>query len=56
MFQGGSIYQMSVNENRLGKPLYRAPYATEWKEVDWEFALDKIAQNVKASRDKSFKV
>jgi formate dehydrogenase major subunit len=53
--KGGSIYQMSVNENRLGRPLYRAPYATEWKEVDWEFALDKIAQNVKVTRDKSFK-
>jgi len=53
--KGGSIYQMSVNENRLGKPLYRAPYATEWKEVDWEWALDKIAENVKKSRDASFK-
>ena len=26
--KGGSIYQMAVNENRLGKPLYRAPFAT----------------------------
>jgi len=53
--KGGSIYQMAVNENRLGKPLYRAPNATEWKEVDWEWALDKIAENVKKSRDASFK-
>ena len=30
--KGGSIYQMAVNENRLGKPLYRAPNAAEWKE------------------------
>lgn len=45
--KGGSIYQMAVNENRLGKPLYRAPYAREWKEVEWEWAIDKIAQNVK---------
>jgi len=54
--KGGSIYQMAVNENRLGKPLYRAPFAAEWKEVSWEWALDKIAENVKKSRDKSFKV
>ena len=54
--KGGSIYQMAVNKNRLGKPLYRAPYATEWKEVSWEWALEKIAENVKKSRDKSFKV
>jgi formate dehydrogenase major subunit len=54
--KGGSIYQMAVNKNRLGKPLYRAPFATEWKEVSWEWALDKIAENVKKSRDKSFKI
>jgi formate dehydrogenase major subunit len=53
--KGGSIYQMAVNENRLDKPLYRAPYAAEWKEVEWEWALDKIAENVKKSRDGSFK-
>ena len=53
--KGGSIYQMAVNKNRLDKPLYRAPFATEWKEVEWEFALDKIAKNVKKSRDASFK-
>ena len=46
---------MAVNENRLGKPLYRAPFATEWKEVEWEWAFDKIAENVKKSRDASFK-
>ena len=53
--KGGSIYQMAVNENRLGKPLYRAPFATAWKEVEWEWALEKIAENVKKSRDASFK-
>jgi len=54
--KGGSIYQMANNENRLGKPLYRAPYATEWKEVDWEWAVERIAKNIKTSRDKSFRV
>jgi len=52
--KGGSIYQLSVNKNRMDKVLYRAPYATEWKEVSWEWAIDKIAHNVKESRDKSF--
>jgi formate dehydrogenase major subunit len=54
--KGGSIYQMAVNENRLTKPLYRAPYSDQWKEVSWEWALEKIAENVKKSRDKSFKL
>jgi formate dehydrogenase major subunit len=54
--KGGSIYQMAVNKNRLDKPLYRAPYSAEWKEVTWEWAIDRIAENVKKSRDKSFKL
>ena len=53
--KGGSIYQMTNNINRLTKPLYRAPFATEWKEVEWDWAYEKIAQNVKKSRDASFK-
>jgi formate dehydrogenase major subunit len=54
--KGGSIYQMAVNENRLSKPLYREPFSTEWKEVEWEWAFEKIAENVKKSRDASFKL
>ncbi len=30
--KGGSIYQLSVNKNRLDKPLYRAPYSDKWEE------------------------
>ncbi len=52
--KGSSIYQLSDNQNRLTKPLYRAPHSKEWKEVTWEWALDKIAENVKKSRDASF--
>ncbi len=54
--KGGSIYQLSVNENRMDKVLYRAPYASEWKAVSWEWALDKIAKNIKKSRDESFTI
>jgi len=52
--KGGSIYQLSVNTNRLDKPLYRAPYSDKWEEKSWEWMLDKIARNVKKSRDNSF--
>ena len=52
--KGGSLSQLSDNPNRLTKPLYRAPFAKEWKEVSWDWALDKIAENVKKSRDASF--
>ena len=26
----------------------------EWKQVSWDFALDKLARNIKASRDRTF--
>jgi formate dehydrogenase major subunit len=53
--KGASMYQLSAaNPNRLTKPMYRAPYTTEWKEVSWDWALDEIAKRVKKSRDTSF--
>jgi len=52
--KGGSLYQLSDNANRLTQPLYRAPYAKEWKEVSWDWALDRIAENVKMARDATF--
>src|SRR4030043_831403 len=46
--KGSSIYQMSAaNTNRLHKPLYRAPYESEWTGVPWEWARERIARKVK---------
>ncbi len=53
--KGASLFQMANNETRLTKPLYRAPGALDWKEVEWEWALDQIARKVKDTRDKTFK-
>lgn len=53
--KGASLFQMANNETRLTKPLYRAPGALEWKEVEWEWALDQIARKVKDTREKTFK-
>jgi formate dehydrogenase major subunit len=52
--KGASSYQIAVNENRLKKVRYRAPNSDKWKEVSWEWALNKIAANIKKSRDASF--
>jgi formate dehydrogenase major subunit len=52
--KGAASYQIAVNENRLTKIRYRAPNSTKWKEVSWEWALNKIAANIKKSRDASF--
>lgn len=43
-----------LNPNRLTRVLYRAPYSTVWEERDWQWALDRIAQRVKDTRDATF--
>ncbi len=53
--KGSSLYQVVNNPTRLTKPLYRAPGSAEWKEVDWNWALDEIAKRVKDTRDRNFK-
>lgn len=52
--KGASSMQLAISARRVAKPLYRAPGATGWVEKDWNFVLDKIAANVKASRDNTF--
>jgi len=54
--KGASLFQMANNPTRLTKPLYRAPGALEWKEVEWGWALDQIARKVKDTRDRTFKI
>ncbi|MFH0976487.1 MAG: formate dehydrogenase-N subunit alpha [Spirochaetota bacterium] len=52
--KGSAAFQLSVNEKRLTKVLHRAPFAPEWKEISWEAAIKKIAENIKKTRDKTF--
>ncbi|WP_206060855.1 dehydrogenase [Nonomuraea basaltis] len=52
--KGATSLQLAVSRRRVPHPLYRAPGASEWKQVSWEFALDRLARNIKASRDATF--
>lgn len=52
--KGTTVRQVYTSEKRITKPLYRAPGSDKWKEVDWEFALDKVAKNIKETRDRTF--
>jgi formate dehydrogenase major subunit len=52
--KGSAMYQIANNELRLTKVKYRAPGARTWEERDWEWAIARIAQNIKATRDKTF--
>jgi formate dehydrogenase major subunit len=46
--------KMKPNPRRLTKPRYRAPGASEWEEVSWEWSIAEIAKRVKDLRDKTF--
>ena len=54
--KGSSLSQIINNPLRVTKPQYRAAGATEFKEVEWDWALDEIAKRVKDTRDRTFKI
>ena len=53
--KGSATYQLAVNPNRLTKVKYRAPFATEWEEKPLDWAMDRIAELVKETRDATFR-
>jgi formate dehydrogenase major subunit len=57
--KGASIYQLTEGtpgqpNPRLQKVMYRKPHGTKWEVKSWDWALDKIARNVKTARDATF--
>jgi formate dehydrogenase major subunit len=52
--KGAAIYQLHKNPNRATKVLHRKPGATGWQEVDLEWAMDRVAELIKKSRDETF--
>jgi formate dehydrogenase major subunit len=52
--KGATSLQLAVSRRRVPSPMYRAPGAPEWKQVSWDFTMAKLAQNIKASRDRTF--
>jgi formate dehydrogenase major subunit len=52
--KGANAFQLSVNSHRVRTVLYRAPYSDQWETKTLDWALDQIAQRVKATRDADF--
>lgn len=52
--KGMALFQVANNERRLTKVQYRAPGSDKWEEKSWEWALDRIAQRMKETRDRTF--
>jgi formate dehydrogenase major subunit len=52
--KGSALLDIVHAPTRLKTPKYRAPGSGEFKEVSWDFALDRIARLMKDDRDKNF--
>src|SRR5512139_1242174 len=52
--KGAATYQLVVNPHRWTKVKYRAPGSDRWEEKPLSWAMDRIAERMKATRDASF--
>src|ERR671926_1736246 len=52
--KGAATFGWMVNPLRLTKVKYRAPYSDHWEERPLDWAMERIAWRVKATRDESF--
>jgi formate dehydrogenase major subunit len=52
--KGAALLDIVHAPTRLKVPQYRAPGSSEFKQVSWDFALDRIATLMKQDRDANF--
>ena len=52
--KGAAIYQLHVNPNRQTKCLHRKAGASGWEVVELEWAMDRVAELIKKTRDDTF--
>jgi formate dehydrogenase major subunit len=52
--KGAATYQLLKNPNRATRVLHRKPGRTKWEEVELDWAMDRIAQLVRKTRDETF--
>jgi len=52
--KGAATYQLHKNPNRATRVLHRKPGAGDWEEVELDWAMDRVAQLVKETRDQTF--
>ncbi|MBV9545728.1 MAG: twin-arginine translocation signal domain-containing protein [Chloroflexi bacterium] len=52
--KGAASYQLAVNEKRWTTVKYRAPNSDQWEDRPLDWAMDRIAQLVKQTRDDTF--
>lgn len=52
--KGASTFGLHVSPHRVTTVRYRAPYSSEWQDLDLEEAMDMIAERTKKVRDENW--
>lgn len=52
--KGSALFQVANNERRLTTVKYRAPKSDKWEDKSWDWAMERIAKNMKETRDRNF--
>ncbi len=52
--KGAAQMQLAISPRLKKTPLFREAGSSEWKEVDWNWAMDWFARRFKESRDNTF--
>lgn len=52
--KGAATYQLHVNPNRATRVLHRKPGGTDWEPMDLNAAMQRVAELVKETRDRTF--
>ena len=52
--KGAAVIDYIRSPKRVKTPMYRKPGGTEFEEVTWDFAMDRIARLMKDDRDANF--
>jgi formate dehydrogenase major subunit len=52
--KGAGTLGVLLSPQRINTVLYRAPYASDWQEKPLDWAMERIAQRTKQTRDESF--
>jgi formate dehydrogenase major subunit len=52
--KGAATYQLHVNPNRITTVLHRAPYSDRWEPRSLEWAMERVAQLIRTTRDAGF--
>lgn len=52
--KGSAALQLHYNRNRTSCVLYRKPGATDWDKVTLDWAMNRVAELVKKTRDETF--